>query len=106
MKALVTGGSGFFGHVLIEKLLARGLDVRNFDLIVSDEHGDRVEQVQGDIRDYDVVKAAVEGMDIVHHNVAQQPISKDPALMRDVNLGGTQNLLQACADTGVRKVIY
>ncbi|HJP05733.1 MAG: NAD-dependent epimerase/dehydratase family protein [Gammaproteobacteria bacterium] len=106
MKVLVTGGSGFFGHVLIEKLLARGYEVRNFDLVTSDEHGNRVEQLQGDIRDYDAVKAAVAGMDVVHHNVAQQPISKDPSLMRDVNLGGTKNLLDACAASDIRKVIY
>lgn len=106
MKVLVTGGSGFFGHVLIEKLLAKGFDVRNFDLIVSDEHGDQVEQMQGDIRDGDAAKAAVEGIDIVHHNVAQQPISKDPTLMREVNLGGTRNLLEACANAGTRKIIY
>jgi nucleoside-diphosphate-sugar epimerase len=106
MTVLVTGGTGFYGHVLIQKLVARGDKVSNFDLIASDEQGPDVQQLVGDICDYEAIRAACEGMEVVHHNVAQQPISKDPELMKRVNLGGTRNLLEACADAGVKKVIY
>lgn len=106
MRCLVTGGSGFFGHLLIEKLLARGEEVRSFDLIAPDDGFDEVEFVQGDIRDPDAVRAACEGIDIIHHNVAQQPLSKDPELMHTVNYNGTRNLLQAALDCGVKKVIF
>ncbi|HEY1245602.1 MAG TPA: NAD-dependent epimerase/dehydratase family protein, partial [Hyphomicrobiaceae bacterium] len=106
MRCLVTGGSGFFGHLLVERLLPRGDRVRNFDLTAADDEFDGVEFLEGDIRDAATVRRACEGIDIVYHNVAQQPISKDPGLMRTVNLDGTRNLLSAALDCGVRKAIF
>ena len=106
MKVLVTGGSGFYGHLLIEKLVDRGDEVSNFDLMASDEQDASVTQIVGDICDYNSIRSAVEGVEVVHHNIAQQPLSKDPGLMERVNLGGTGNLLKACDDAGVRKIIY
>jgi nucleoside-diphosphate-sugar epimerase len=106
MRTLVTGGSGFFGHLLVERLLARGDNVRNFDLTAADDEFEGVEFHKGDIRDAAAVRRACEGIEVIHHNVAQQPLSKDPELMRTVNLDGTRNLLAAALDCGVRKVIF
>ena len=106
MRCLVTGGSGFFGHLLVEKLLARGEQVRNFDLNAADDEFEGVEFQRGDIRDADAVRRATDGVDVIYHNVAQQPLSKDPELMRSVNLDGTHNLLLAAQASGVTKIIY
>jgi nucleoside-diphosphate-sugar epimerase len=106
MRSLVTGGSGFFGHLLVERLLARGDSVRNFDLTPADDEFAGVDFHHGDIRDAAAVRRACEGIDVIYHNVAQQPLSKDPELMRTVNLDGTRNLLSAALDAGARKVIF
>jgi nucleoside-diphosphate-sugar epimerase len=106
MRCLVTGGSGFFGHLLIEALLALQNRVRNFDLHAADDEFPGVEFHQGDIRQADAVRQACDGMDVIFHNVAQQPLSKNPELMRTVNLIGTENLLEAALACGVRKVIF
>jgi nucleoside-diphosphate-sugar epimerase len=106
MRCLVTGGSGFFGHLLVERLLARGDEVRSFDLnLAADEFAD-VEFQQGDIRDIDAVSRACERIDIVYHNVAQQPLSKDTERMKTVNLGGTRNLLSSALACGVAKIVF
>ena len=106
MLCLVTGGSGFFGHLLIEKLLACGDKVRNFDQNAAEDEFEGVEFQRGDIRDREAVRQACEGVDVIYHNVAQQPLSKDPKLMRAVNLQGTHNLLSAARATGVTKIIF
>ena len=106
MRCLVTGGSGFFGHLLVEKLLARGEEIRNFDLNAADDEFEGVEFQRGDIRDADAIRRASDGIDVIYHNVAQQPLSKDPELMRTVNLDGTHNLLLAAQASGVRKIIF
>jgi nucleoside-diphosphate-sugar epimerase len=106
MRCLVTGGSGFFGHLLVEQLLARGEAVRNLDLIAADDEFPGVDFHRGDIRDAAAVRRACESIEVIYHNIAQQPLSKDPELMRTVNLDGTRSLLSAALDAGVRKVIF
>src|SRR5262245_51095053 len=106
MRCLVKGGSGIFGHLLVERLLARADGVRNFYLTAADDEFKGVEFHRGDIRDVAAVHRACEGIDVIHHNVAQQPLSKDRELMRTVNLDGTRNLLTAALDCGVSKVIF
>ena len=103
--ALVTGGSGYFGALLVEQLLAAGQAVRVLDLNPPDDPG-AVTFVQGDIRDAATVRAAVDGVDVVYHNVAQVPLAKDEHLLRTVNVDGTQTLLRACVDAGVAKVVH
>jgi nucleoside-diphosphate-sugar epimerase len=104
--ALVTGGSGYFGSLLVHRLVAAGQQVRVLDLNDVDDRPEQVEVVQGDIRDAAVVARAVEGVDVVYNNVAQVPLAKDEELLRTVNVDGTALLLQHCLRAGVGKVVH
>jgi nucleoside-diphosphate-sugar epimerase len=105
-SALVTGGSGYFGSLLVRRLQERGYSVRIFDLCEPETLGPAVEFFQGDIRDSSKVSAALRDVDLVFHNVAQVPLAKDPKLFWSVNRDGTRNLLDACLTQGVRKIVY
>ena len=104
--ALVTGGSGYFGSLLVEHLLAAGYHVRVLDLVDAADRPADVELVRGDIRDATAVGGAVAGVDVVFHNVAQVPLAKDRSLFESVNVGGTAVLLGACERAGVAKVVH
>ncbi len=106
MHYLVTGGSGYFGSLLLCRLLERDGQCRVFDINDADDRPVNVEFLQGDIRDYAAIRAACEGIDVVHHNVAQVPLAKDRHLFESVNVQGTENLLKAALDAGCHKVIY
>jgi len=105
---LVIGGSGFFGSSLAEKLINNKHQVRILD--ISDPpktlHSDKFEFIRGDIGNFEVVKKACTGVDIVYHTVALLPISRAGVLYRQVNVIGTHNVLEAAIRTGVRKVIH
>ncbi|KNE56855.1 hypothetical protein AMAG_02627 [Allomyces macrogynus ATCC 38327] len=118
--ALVTGGSGFIGSHLVEKLLALGYKVRILDNLATGylhniahlvTHAN-VEFVYGDIMDQDTILQAVQGVDYVYHLAAMSkvaPSMKDPAMARfclDTNVGGTVNVLNASRIAGVKKVVY
>jgi nucleoside-diphosphate-sugar epimerase len=106
MKALVTGGAGYFGELLSKKLLERGYSVRIFD-INRPAYTDRAMQlIQADIRDLRAISSLCEGIDVAFHNVAQVPLARDKKLFWSVNRDGTKNLLEACAHRAVKKVIY
>src|SRR4249920_731081 len=92
--SLVTGGSGYFGSLLVQRLVGAGHQVRVLDLNDSDQHPAGVEMLIGDIRDRELVRRAVAGCDIVFNNVAQVPLAKDAKLLRSVNVDGTDLLLQ------------
>jgi nucleoside-diphosphate-sugar epimerase len=100
---LVTGGSGYFGSILVERCLARGDTVRVLDLNPSDSEA---ESIVADVRDLDAVRRACAGVDVVLHNVAQVPLAKDRALFWSVNVTGTANLLVAAREAGVGKVVH
>mgnify|MGYP001482877191 CR=1 FL=1 len=104
--ALITGGSGYFGSLLRDRLLARGTPARIFDLSDADDRPATVEFQRGDIRDHQSVQRAAEGCDVIYHCVAQVPLAKDRELFHSVNVGGTENLLRAAVSAKVRKVIY
>lgn len=106
MRMLVTGGSGYFGSLLVAELRAAGHEVRVLDLNDADDRPTEVDFVRGDIADPVAVRAACEGIDVVFHNVAQVPLARDGALFERVNVTGTQVLLEAGADAGVAKVVY
>jgi nucleoside-diphosphate-sugar epimerase len=104
---LVTGGSGYFGSILVDRALDRGDRVRILDLNEPDPRpGAAVEAVVGDVRDLATVRHASEGVDLVLHNVAQVPLAKDRDLFWSVNVVGTANVLLAARDGDVRKVVH
>ena len=106
MTSLVTGGSGYFGSLLVQRLVEAGHHVRVLDLNDSDQRPPGVDLITGDIRDRDVVRRAVAGCDVVFNNVAQVPLAKDEQLLRTVNVDGTDLLLQESLRAGVGKVVH
>jgi UDP-glucose 4-epimerase len=111
-KVLVTGGAGFIGSHLCEALLARGYQVRVLDSLV---YGRReyvpaaVEFMQGDIRDRTACRRATEGMDGVFHCAAMSrsgPSQDQIDVCTQSNIIGTQNMLLAARDAGVKHFIY
>jgi dihydroflavonol-4-reductase len=110
MKTLVTGGSGFIGSAVVLELLQRGQAVRT--LVRSREHlgnlaGLDVEMIEGDLWERDSLRRAVQGCDRVYHLAAiYANWLPDMRLIPRVNVDGTRNLLQACLDGGVSRVVY
>ncbi len=117
MKILLTGGAGFIGSHLLEKLLARGCDVAVVDDF-NDYYDPAVKRRnlppdgfrlhERDIREAaDLVSR--ENPDAVVHLAARagvRPSIADPALYESVNVGGTLRLLEACRRTGVRRFLF
>ncbi len=105
MKALITGGSGYFGSLLVKKLLSSGWDCRVLD--INPYNGSKeVDFIQGDIRNIALLLKACESIDVIFHNVAQVPLAKNKNLFNSVNITGTENILKASLKKGVKKVIY
>ncbi|MCC7107042.1 MAG: NAD-dependent epimerase/dehydratase family protein [Chloroflexi bacterium] len=104
-SALVTGGSGYFGTILRDRLVAAGRTVRVFDLLDADDRPSAVGYLPGDVRDAAAVRAACDGVDVVFHCVAQVPLARDRQLFDSVNVLGTENLLRAASESGVRKTV-
>jgi nucleoside-diphosphate-sugar epimerase len=104
--SLVTGGSGYFGSLLVERLVARGESVRVLDISHAADRPPGVEFVQADIRDANAVAEAVARCDVVYHNVAQVPLAKDASLLRTVNVDGTRVLLDAARRAKVAKMVH
>jgi len=113
---LVTGGAGFIGSALVRGLLAKGAKrVAVVDNLLTgyernlDEVKGAVDFHRVDIRDYDSVRKAMEGINVVFHEAAIPSVPRsinDPIPSHDVNINGTFNVLRAAKDAGVRRVIY
>jgi len=103
-KFLITGGSGFLGSQLAQKLIDFGREVRVLDINKPELNG-KFEYIGGDIRDYSVCLAASEDVDVVMHNVAQVPLAKNPELFRTVNIEGASNILRSAQVAGVKKFV-
>lgn len=104
-RALVTGGSGYFGCAMVSELKKRGYEVSVFDLVDVPDRPDDVAFFRGDIRDERAVSRACAGMDVIHHNVAQVPLAKDEQLFWTVNVDGTRNLVEAALEQKVNKTV-
>jgi len=105
-RVLVTGGSGYFGSLLVRRLHDDGDAVRTLDIVAPDDHPPGTEFIDADIRDGAAVRSACDGIDVVFHNVAQVPLARDRALFDSVNVGGTATVLAAARDAGVTKVVH
>ncbi|NIM19024.1 MAG: UDP-glucose 4-epimerase GalE [Candidatus Latescibacteria bacterium] len=113
MKLCVTGGAGYIGSVVIERLLEKGHDITVVDDLITG-HRDAVPEscrfVEGDIRDESVLKKAFESpMDAVLHFAAKSIVSEsvsNPLDYFDNNIGGAVSLLKAMRDRDVKKIIF
>jgi UDP-glucose 4-epimerase len=112
---LVTGGAGFIGSHIVETLLEDGKRARVLDNLSTGRKEniapflDQVEFIEGDLRDEDSVRRAVEGIDYVLHQGAIPSVNRsvqDPIPTETANVVGTLNLLLAARDAGVRRVVY
>lgn len=119
-KVLITGSEGFIGSHLVETLYEMGADVNAFVLYnsfnnwgwidtISDKAKTGIKIITGDVRDNNSIRNAVKGMDIVFHLAALIAIPYSyyaPASYVDTNIKGTLNVLQACRDFNIEKVIH
>jgi len=107
LKALVTGGGGFLGLAVVEQLLARGDQVRSFARGPYPGLADLgVEVRRGDLRDAQAVEQACAGCDVVFHVAAKAGIWGRYAAYYEPNVRGTQNVLAACLEHGVHRLVY
>jgi 3beta-hydroxy-delta5-steroid dehydrogenase/steroid delta-isomerase len=113
-RVLVTGGSGFVGANLVTTLLDRGYSVRSFDRAPSPLAAHpKLQVLQGDITDKAVCAQAVEGIDTVFHTAAIIDLMGGASVSDEyrqrsfaINVGGTQNLVDAGQAAGVQRFVY
>ena len=112
---LVTGGSGFIGSHVVDRLVAEGAgSVRVFDQRVREENliealaSGHVQTVEGDVTDPAAVLRAAEGVAGVFHMAVLPlgPCSEDPRRCLEVNIDGTFNVLDAAREAGAKKLVY
>jgi nucleoside-diphosphate-sugar epimerase len=115
MNVLITGGAGFIGSHIAERLALAGHAVAVLDNFSSGkrenlEHLEgKVQVLEGDIRDPARVREAVKGRDVVFHGAAivSVPYSVEhPLETHDVNILGTLHVLEAARHAGVRRVVF
>jgi UDP-glucose 4-epimerase len=107
-RVLVTGGAGFIGSHVVDRLIAAGHEPRILDLRPSPYHAD-VDTVIGDMTCLDDVMRAMEGCDAVAHLAAAADVGevqKDPILSEQLNARGTVNVLEAARHHAVQRVVY
>jgi UDP-glucose 4-epimerase len=117
-NVLVTGGAGFIGSHLVERLLAEGRAVRVLDnfsegrednLAFKTRYGERLELIRGDVRDLATVERATRGVEVVFHQAAMRSVPRsvdDPLGANDNNVTGTLHVLEAARRASVRRVVY
>ncbi len=114
---LVTGGTGFIGSHLVEKLLEQGCEVRVLvprkffepieveNLKIIREKG--AEIIRGDLRDKDSLRSAVKSVDSIFHlGAISRPMAISPQMYWDINSTGTKNLLEASRVADVKKIVH
>ena len=107
LTALVTGGGGFLGRAIVELLLARGDQVRSFARGPYPGLADLgVEVRRGDLRDAQAVSMACAGCEVVFHVAAKAGVWGRYAAYYEPNVRGTQNVLAACLEQGVHRLVY
>ncbi|MGH9754786.1 MAG: SDR family oxidoreductase [Blastocatellia bacterium] len=112
---LVTGGAGFIGSHIAEALVKRGDRVRVLDNLITGRRenlsriADKIEFIEGDLRDYATTLRAAEGARVIFHQAAVPSVPRsvaEPALNHDINANGTFNVLMAAREAGARRVVY
>jgi UDP-N-acetylglucosamine/UDP-N-acetyl-alpha-D-glucosaminouronate 4-epimerase len=114
-RVLVTGGAGFIGSHLAERLCRDGHRVRVLDNFATGRREnllslpDEIEFVEGDVRSYEQVHRCVRDCELVFHQAAVPSVPRsvrDPLTSHEANVTGTLNVLLAARDEGVRRVVF
>jgi dihydroflavonol-4-reductase len=109
-SVLVTGGTGFLGRALVERLLGVGDHVKALarsDASTSELAVLGADAVRGDVLDLEALAGAMRGCDVVYHAAGANAFCvRDPSPMFEVNVRGSQNVVRAAARAGVRRVVY
>jgi UDP-N-acetylglucosamine 4-epimerase len=112
---LVTGGAGFIGSHIVEELLARGEKVRVLDNFLTGKPEnlapflDRIELIEGDIREPAVCRRAVDGVDDVLHQAALPSVPRsieNPVLSNEISVNGTLNMLWASREAKIKRFVF
>jgi UDP-N-acetylglucosamine/UDP-N-acetylgalactosamine 4-epimerase len=119
MRILVTGGAGFIGSNLVEKLLAGenveqvrvldNLSTGSIKNIEEFETNPKFEFIRGDIREYEMCLKVCEGIDLISHQAALGSVPRsidDPLTTNAVNITGTLNIFTAAKESQVKRVVY
>ena len=112
MKVLVTGGAGYIGSVLVDRLITENHQVNVIDDLsngfVENIHKDAV-FIEGSILNNNVLSKALEGVEAVFHLAAKIRVEEGeskPDLYKNVNVTGTLNLLKICKEKGIKKFVF
>jgi nucleoside-diphosphate-sugar epimerase len=103
---LVTGGSGFLGNLIARRLVSCGEQVRVLDVWQDESQPAEIEFLRCDIRDRSGVERAMQGVDVVHHNVALVPLTKSGKTFWDVNVTGSAIAAEFAVRAGVKSFIH
>ncbi len=115
MQVCVTGGAGFIGSHLVERLVRDGARVVVLDDLSEGRESNldavrrRIDLRVGDVREADHVASAVHGAGVVYHLAALASVERSvqqPELVASVNLGGTMNVLHAARQGGTRRLVF
>jgi len=108
MHILVTGGSGFLGRHLLQALKDEGYaNLRTFNRSACPDLQEQgIEVIQGDLTDFEAVNSAVCGCEAVFHVAAKAGVWGSYRSYYEANVIGTENVLKACQNNGVRYLIY
>ena len=112
MKVLVTGGAGYIGSVLVDKLITEGHQVNVIDDL-SNGFAENIHKnavfTEGSILDNNALSKAISGVEAVLHLAAKIRVEEGeskPDLYKNVNVDGTLNLLKICKEKSIKKFIF
>jgi len=107
MKIFVTGGGGFLGHAIVQKLVKEGYEVISFSRGSHKELELRgIRHFRGNLSDYDTLKSAMHTCDAVFHVAAKTSFWGSFDSFYEANVIGTENVLRACRELGIPYLIY
>jgi UDP-glucose 4-epimerase len=112
MRTLITGGAGFLGAALTNRLIRQGHEVRVLDDLSAGDPGRLLPEVsftRGDVNDIPKLWTLLQGVQCVYHLAARVSVPESVLYPRDynaVNVGGTVSVLEAMRDAGVKRVVF